>query len=173
MDLKTFIRDVPGYPKPGIVFKDITPLWKDPRAFRFMVDGLVDHFKGKGIQVVASIESRGFIVGSAVAFALGAGFVPIRKAGKLPWNTVKASYSLEYGEATSEVHTDAFQPGARVLLLDDLLATGGTAEAAMKLLAELKAEVAGMGFIVELGFLKGREKLAPLGAEIFSLIRYE
>ncbi len=173
MDLKDFIRDVPGYPKPGIVFKDITPLWQDPEAFRFSVERLSAHFKDKRVEVVAAIESRGFIAGSAVAYELGAGFVPIRKAGKLPWNTVKAFYSLEYGQATSELHTDAFPPGCRVLLVDDLLATGGTAEAAVKLIHQLKGEAVGLGFIVELTFLKGREKLAPLGAEVFSLIAYD
>jgi adenine phosphoribosyltransferase len=172
VDLKSYIRDVPGYPKPGIIFKDITPLWKDPAAFQAMVEQLVGHYRGAKVDVITAIESRGLILGSAMAFSLGAGLVPIRKAGKLPWNTVKASYSLEYGSATSELHTDAFSPGARVLIVDDLLATGGTAEAAGKLVAMLQGKIVGFAFLVELSFLKGREHLAGFGAEVFSLIEY-
>ena len=173
LDLKSYVRDVPGYPKPGIVFKDLTPLWKDPAAFRLMVDQLASHFQSARVGTVAAIESRGLIIGSAIAFVLGSGLVPVRKAGKLPWNTVKASYSLEYGSATSELHTDAFQPGTRVLIVDDLLATGGTAEAAVKLVKELKGEIVGLAFLVELTFLKGRERLKPYGAEVFSLLQYD
>jgi len=173
LDLKRYVRDVPGYPKPGIVFKDLTPLWKDPKAFRLMVDELSGHFQSVQVETVAAVESRGLILGSAMAFVLGAGLVPIRKAGKLPWNTVKASYSLEYGSATAELHTDAFEAGARVLIVDDLLATGGTAEAAIRLVQELKGQIVGLTFLVELSFLKGRERLSRLnGAEIFSLIQY-
>lgn len=173
LDLRRFVRDVPDYPKPGIVFKDLTPLWKDPAAFQAMVDSLAQHFRSSRIETVVAIESRGLIVGSALAFVLGAGLVPVRKAGKLPWNTVKASYSLEYGEATSEIHTDAFGQGTRVLIVDDLLATGGTAEAAVKLVRELKGEVVGLAFLVELTFLKGCERLRPYGVEIFSLLQYD
>ena len=171
-DLKSFVRDIPGYPKPGVVFKDLTPLWKDPQAFRVMVEGLSDHFRPAGIQTVAAIESRGLIVGAAIAYALGTGLVPVRKAGKLPWNTVQASYSLEYGEGTSEIHTDAFQPGARVLVVDDLLATGGTAQAAIAMVQELKGQVVGAAFLVELTFLKGREKLSSYNTDVFSLIQF-
>lgn len=172
VDFKSFVRDIPGYPKPGVVFKDLTPLWKDPQAFRAMVEGLATHFRPQQIQTVAAIESRGLILGSAIAYALGTGLVPVRKAGKLPWNTVKASFSLEYGEATSEIHTDAFEVGARVLIVDDLLATGGTAEAAMKLVQQLQGQVIGVGFLVELSFLKGRQKLSATNADIFSLIQF-
>lgn len=172
-NLKSFIRDVPGYPKPGIIFKDLTPLWKEAAAFREMVDQLTSRFRSSQVGMVAAIESRGLIVGSAIAYSLGTGLVPIRKAGKLPWNTVKASYSLEYGSATSELHTDAFAPGTRVLIVDDLLATGGTAEAAVRLVKELRGEVVGLAFVVELAFLKGRERLESPGIEVFSLIRYE
>ena len=173
IDLRSFVRDIPGYPKPGIIFKDLTPLWQDPAAFKAMVEQLVDHFKSAKVQTVAAIESRGLILGSAMAYELGAGLVPIRKAGKLPWNTVKASYDLEYGSATSELHTDAFAPGTRVLIVDDLLATGGTAEAAIKLVQELKGQIVGLAFLVELSFLKGRQRLKPNGADIHSLIAYD
>jgi adenine phosphoribosyltransferase len=173
MDLKTFVRDIPGYPKPGIVFKDLTPLWKDPAAFRVMVERLAEQFKSAKVETVAAIESRGLILGSPMAYVLGAGLVPIRKAGKLPWNTVKASYVLEYGSATSELHTDAFRAGTRVLIVDDLLATGGTAEAAVKLVQELKGQIVGLTFLVELVFLKGRQRLSANGVEIFSLIQFD
>ncbi len=172
LDLKRFVRDVPGYPKPGIVFKDLTPLWQDPAAFGQMVEELTSHYRSARIETIAAIESRGLILGAAMAYELKAGLVPVRKAGKLPWNTVKASYSLEYGSATSELHTDAFLPGARVLIVDDLLATGGTAGAAVKLVHQLKGEVAGLAFLVELTFLKGRERLRGCQAEVFSLIQY-
>jgi len=172
MDLKAYVRDIPGYPKPGIIFKDLTPMWQDPRAFHQMIEQLADRFRSAGVQVVAAIESRGLIVGSALAFVLGAGLVPVRKAGKLPWNTVKASYLLEYGSATSELHTDAFQPETRVLIVDDLLATGGTAEAAAKLVQELKGRIVGMAFLVELTFLKGREKLRSYTENVLSLLQY-
>ena len=173
IDLKSYVRDIPGYPKPGIVFKDLTPLWKDAEAFRWMSEQLADHFKASQAQEVAAVESRGFILGSEVAYLLKTGFVPIRKAGKLPWDTAKASYSLEYGEATSEIHMDAFLPGARVLIIDDLLATGGTAEAAITLVRKLKGQVVGLGFLAELSFLKGRQRLSQQVAEIFSLIQYD
>ena len=156
LDLKSYIRDIPDYPKPGIIFKDLTTLWKDPAAFRTMVEQLTEYFRSAQVETIVAIESRGLILGSAMAFELGTGLVPIRKAGKLPWNTVKASYSLEYGEATTEIHTDAFKPGTRVLSVDDLMATGGTVEAAIKQVRELKGQVVGLAFLVELTFLKGR-----------------
>ncbi len=173
IDLKSYIRDIPGYPKPGIVFKDITPMWQDPKAFREMVEQLAARCRSTKVDAIAAIESRGLIIGSAMAFVMGTGLVPVRKAGKLPWNTVKASYSLEYGSATSEIHTDAFLPGANVLVVDDLLATGGTAEAAIKLVQELKGKVVGAVFLVELAFLKGRERLKPYGVNVISLLQYD
>ena len=173
LDLKSYVRDVPDFPKKGIVFKDLTPVWKDPAAFHAMVDQLADPYRTTEVEVIASIESRGLILGSALAYTLGAGLVPVRKEGKLPWKTVKASYSLEYGQATTELHADAFKPAARVLIVDDLLATGGTAEAAVKLVRELKGKIVGLAFLVELGFLNGRQRLEKLGVEVFSLIRYD
>ncbi|MBI3322747.1 MAG: adenine phosphoribosyltransferase [Candidatus Omnitrophica bacterium] len=172
-DLKSFVRDVPDFPKPGIVFKDLTPIWKNPEAFRSMVERLAKPYREARVGVVAGIESRGLILGSALAYLLGTGLIPVRKEGKLPWKTVKASYALEYGQAVTELHADAVEPGARVLIVDDLLATGGTAEAAVKLVRQLKGEVMGMAFLVELAFLKGRDRLKPHGVEIFSLLSYE
>ena len=130
VDLKPFIRDVPNYPKEGITFKDLTPLWKDKGAFQEMVEQLADRFREAKVETVVAIESRGLILGAALAYALGTGLVPVRKAGKLPCKTIKVSYKLEYGEATTEMHVDAISPGTRVLIVDDLLATGGTVEAA-------------------------------------------
>jgi adenine phosphoribosyltransferase len=172
VDLKSFIRDIPDYPKPGIIFKDLTPLWKDPAAFKEMVDRLADRFRPLKVEAIAAIESRGLILGSALAYTLKTGLIPIRKEGKLPYKTIKVSYDLEYGKATTEVHVDAIKPGTRVLIIDDLLATGGTVEGAIKLIKELKGDLVGIGFLVELDFLKGRERLKPWGIDIFSLIRY-
>ncbi len=155
------VRDVPDYPKPGVLFKDITPLLADPGAFATVVDAIAAPFRGDGARVdlVAGIEARGFILAAPVAIALGAGFVPVRKRGKLPARTVGASYALEYGTADIEMHTDAVAPGQRVLVVDDVLATGGTAAAACALVQELGGEVVGVTVLMELGFLGGRGKL--------------
>jgi adenine phosphoribosyltransferase len=169
--LRAGIRDVPEYPSAGVLFKDITPLLADGPLFAETVTALAAaHGTGSGFDVVAGIEARGFIFGAPVALALGVGFVPIRKSGKLPHTTVSAEYALEYGSATIEIHTDAIQPGQRVLLLDDVLATGGTAEAAARLLEQLGAEVVALSFVIELDFLAGRERLP--GRDVRSLIRY-
>ena len=170
-NLAEFIRDVPGFPKPGIIFKDITPLLQDAGAFRQAVDQLAEPFRGAGVDLVVAAEARGFIFGGAVACELGAGFVPVRKPGKLPADTAAEEYELEYGTDALEIHTDAIQPGQRVLLLDDLLDTGGTMAATAKLVEGLGGEVAGMALLVELGFLKGREKLK--GYDLVTLIQYE
>lgn len=169
--LKTAIRDVPNFPKPGINFKDITPLLQDPDLFKSAMERLAGPFQKKGITHVASVESRGFIFGAPVAYLLNAGYVPIRKKGKLPYQTLSYSYQLEYGTDTLEVHTDALGASARVLLIDDVLATGGTAFACCQLVEKLKAQVVGLSFLVELEFLHGREKLR--GYDVLSLIRYE
>ena len=170
MDLTKSIRDVPDFPQPGIVFKDITPLLQDPAAFGYAIDAFVQHYKGLGIQDVVAIESRGFIFGAPLALRLGVGFVPIRKKGKLPRKTIGMDYGLEYGKESIELHEDGVLPGKRVLIVDDVLATGGTAMAAKGLVEKLGGIVAGLGFLIELEFLKGRDKLP--GADVFSLIRY-
>lgn len=157
MDYAKIIREVPDFPKQGILFKDLTTLWKDPDALKASTDEIVAEYKNKGIQKVVGAESRGFIVGAPVAYLLDAGFVPIRKKGKLPAETIEKSYALEYGEATVEVHKDAIQPGDKVLVVDDLLATGGTVKAIIELLEEMQAEIIGVVFVMELDFLKGRE----------------
>ena len=160
-DLRAAVRDVIDFPKPGIVFKDITPILADANLFRASIDLLCATAGGVKIDKVVGIDARGFIFAAAVADRLGAGFVPVRKTGKLPWKTRRASYALEYGEATVELHEDAVQPGESILLVDDLLATGGTAAAAVKLLAELGANLVGISFLIELSFLHGRSKLIP------------
>jgi len=160
MDLKQYIRDIPDFPKAGILFRDITPLLADARALERAIEALAEPFTEAGIDVVAAVEARGFIFGAAVAKALGAGFVPIRKKGKLPFETHSVSYGLEYGTDSVEVHTDAVQPGSRVLMVDDLLATGGTMAAACELIEKLGAEIAGLTFLIELADLKGRDKLS-------------
>ncbi|HBL16761.1 MAG: adenine phosphoribosyltransferase [Elusimicrobia bacterium GWA2_69_24] len=169
-DLTKFVRDIPDFPKKGIAFKDITPLLKDPGAFRSAIDAFAARYEGRGIRLVAGIESRGFLLASAVALRLGAGVIPIRKKGKLPHKTLSASYDLEYGTDSVEIHADAAARGDKVLLIDDVIATGGTARAACELIEKLGAEVAGVAFLIELSFLKGREKLGS--REIFALIGY-
>jgi adenine phosphoribosyltransferase len=168
--LKATIRDVPDFPKKGIVFKDITTLLKDPVAFRQALDLLVVLCGATPVDKVVAIESRGFIMGSVVADRLGAGFVPVRKPGKLPFRTRRASYELEYGTDVLEIHEDAVDRGERVLVVDDVIATGGTARAVAELVESLGGTVAAFAFLVELGFLAGREKLK--GYEVLSLIRY-
>lgn len=170
-DLKKLIREVPDYPKPGILFYDLTTLLKDKQGFHTLIDRFCDHFEGHTIDVVAGIEARGFIFGPALAYSLGAGFVPIRKPKKLPAKTASVSYALEYGTDTIEIHEDAVKPGERVVICDDLLATGGTAAAAVKLIQQLGGKVEGAAFAVELTFLKGRSKLN--GVDAFSLIQYD
>src|SRR5215203_2477832 len=160
MDLRGFIRDIPDFPKPGIVFKDITPLLLDPGALDAAVSGLAEWARPLSVDFVVAAEARGFILGAAIARQLGAGFVPARKPGKLPHETIAAEYILEYGVDALEMHADALADGARVLLHDDLLATGGTAAALAGLVEGAGAEIVGCGFLVELGFLRGREKLA-------------
>ena len=153
--------DVPDFPKPGIAFKDLMPLFADGAAFRRVVDGIVGHYGSDGFDVVAGVEARGFVVAAAIAYATGTGVVPVRKAGKLPRAVLSASYELEYGEATLEVHEDAFIAGERVLVVDDVLATGGTAGAALELVERAGGMVAGFSVLMELAFLKGRERIAP------------
>jgi adenine phosphoribosyltransferase len=170
-DLKRLIREVPNWPKPGILFYDITTLLKDPQGFRALIDSLYDHYHGRPVDVVAGIEARGFIFGPALAYRLGAGFVPIRKPNKLPAERVKETYALEYGSDAVEIHKDAIRPGQRVLVCDDLLATGGTASAAARLVQKLNGEVIGCGFAIELTFLNGRQKLE--GLDVFSLLQYD
>lgn len=157
--LKAAIRDVPDFPKQGILFKDITPVLADPALFKLAVDTFVERYKGQKIDKVAVIDARGFLFGSAVAYRLGAGIVPVRKKGKLPYKTIEESYSLEYGTATLAMHVDAIRRGERVLLLDDLLATGGTAAATAGLIEHLGGAIVEIAFLIELAFLKGREKL--------------
>jgi adenine phosphoribosyltransferase len=170
-DLKKLIREVPDYPKPGILFYDLTTLLKDKEGFQALIDSLCQHYEGHKIDLVAGIEARGFIFAPALAYRLGAGFVPIRKPKKLPAKTAKISYALEYGTDTLEVHEDAVRAGQRVLLCDDLLATGGTAAAAIQLLRSLGGTVDGAAFAVELNFLHGRSKLQ--GLDVFSLMQYD
>ncbi len=159
-NLKAAMRSIPDFPKPGIIFRDITPVLADPRLLRQAVSVLIAPHRGRQIKFVAAIDARGFILGGAAAVELGAGFIPIRKKGKLPYKTIEESYDLEYGSATLTVHIDALQPGDNVLLMDDLLATGGTAAAAVRLLEKLGGKVAGVEFLVELPDLHGRAKLA-------------
>lgn len=171
MDLKTRIRVVPDFPKPGISFKDITTLLKDREAYGYAIDAIVDFCKDKGVDLIVGPEARGFVLGAPVAYALRVGFVPVRKPGKLPAETVGYEYGLEYGSDALEIHRDAIQPGQRVVVVDDLLATGGTALAAVKLVEKLGGVVVGVAFVMELSYLKGREALE--GYDVYSVIRYD
>ena len=168
--IKTLIRDVPDFPEPGIVFKDITPVLADPIAFSTITDLMVVRFGRGNVDKVVGIEARGFIIASPVAYHFGAGFVPIRKQGKLPSETVGEDYELEYGTATLELHIDGITPGERVLIVDDVLATGGTAQAAASLVQRVGGKVCGIATVIELEFLHGRERLAE--HEVYTLIRY-
>lgn len=159
MNLSDFVRDIPDFPKPGILFKDITPLLGDHSALNAAIDAMAAPFQASSVDLVIGIESRGFIFGPAMATRLGCGFAPVRKPGKLPYTTKSESYELEYGTDTLEIHVDAAKPGQRVLIVDDLIATGGTAAATGKLVQSLGAQIAGFSFLIELGFLNGREKL--------------
>jgi len=170
-DLKKLIREVPDYPKPGILFYDLTTLLKDKQGFHTLIDRLCGHFRDHEIDIVAGIEARGFIFAPALAYRLGAGFVPVRKSKKLPAKTAAISYALEYGTDTLEIHEDAIKTGDRVIICDDLLATGGTAAATVKLIQKLGGTVDGTAFAVELTFLNGRAKLP--GLDVFSLIQYD
>lgn len=170
IDLTAHIRDVPDFPKPGILFKDITPLLGDPLAFRATIERLAEPFRDREIDVIAAAEARGFLFGAPLAMALGKGFVPIRKPGKLPYKTISWDYDLEYGKDRLEIHDDGLRPGQKVLLMDDVLATGGTMAACKQLVQSIGAEVVACLFVIELGFLKGRERLEP--GEVVSLIRY-
>ena len=169
-DLVGRIRDIPDFPKPGIQFKDITTLLKDGPSFRAAIDGLLKQIGDRKVDAVVGMESRGFIFGAPVAYALGVGFVPVRKLGKLPAEVVSVEYDLEYGSATLEMHRDAIAPGARVLIVDDLLATGGTVAGTIELVKQLRGEIVALAFLIELTFLKGRERLH--GHDILTLVRY-
>jgi adenine phosphoribosyltransferase len=169
--IRKAIRDIPDFPRPGIVFKDITPLVGDGPLFAKTIDVLAERYHDKKVDMVLGIESRGFIVGAALAYKLGAGFCVVRKPGKLPYDTHSASYELEYGTDSLEIHIDAIAQNARVLIVDDLIATGGTAAATAQLVSKLGGEVVECAFVIELSFLKGRDKLQPYG--VFSLVQYD
>ena len=171
--LEGLIRSLPDYPKEGIIFRDITTLLQSPSGFRRAVDEMVQPFAGSGIGCVAGIEARGFILGGAVAHQLSVGFVAIRKKGKLPWQTISVEYDLEYGSDEVEIHTDSFEPGQKVLIVDDLIATGGTACAAVQLVRQAGAEVVGASFVIDLPDLGGREKLAAMDVPVRTLISFE
>lgn len=170
-NLKQYIRSIPDFPKKGIVFRDITTLISNAKIFKETVDKLWERYKGEHIDAIVSVESRGFIFGAALAYKLGCGMVPVRKKGKLPHKTFNATYELEYGTDTLEIHQDAFKPGDKVLILDDLLATGGTTCAVIDLVKKLKGKVIEAAFVIELEFLKGREKIKDV--PVFSLVKYE
>lgn len=170
MNVESYIRNIPDFPKPGIQFKDITPLLKNTQAFKKALEEIASQYSDDSFDIVVGIESRGFIFGSALALMLGKGFVPVRKPGKLPADTYSQSYELEYGTDTLEVHKDAIKPGQKVLIIDDLLATGGTMAASIELMKKCEADIVGCSFVIELDFLKGREKLQPY--KVTSLINY-
>jgi adenine phosphoribosyltransferase len=169
--LKRLIREVPDFPKKGILFYDITTLLKDKLGFATLIDALAEHYLPKDVDLILGMEARGFIFGPALAYRLNAGFVPVRKPGKLPAETARVEYELEYGSNVLEIHKDAIHKGQRIIIVDDLLATGGTAEATAKLATSLGAEIAGLGFVVELDFLKGRQRLGSY--EVYSLLHYD
>ncbi|RLD13515.1 MAG: adenine phosphoribosyltransferase [Caldiserica bacterium] len=169
MELEKFIRNIPDFPQKGILFRDITPLLRDFEAFKYAIDSIYEKHKDEGIDVVVGIEARGFILASTIAYRLGAGFVPVRKPGKLPWKTVRKEYELEYGMAILEIHEDAIKKGERVLIVDDVLATGGTAKATVDLVEKLGGNVVGISFLIELEGLNGREKLKDYN--VFSLMK--
>lgn len=171
--ISDYIRTIPDFPHEGILFRDVTTLFADPRGFRICVDQLLDPYAGQPIDKVAGLEARGFILGGAVAHQLSVGFVPIRKKGKLPGATIEQAYQLEYGEAVMELHDDAIQPGERVLLVDDLLATGGTAEAGIKLIEKLGGDIVACAFVIDLPDLGGRAKLEGLGYDVHALTAFE
>ena len=173
MPFKSLIRTVPHYPKPGVMFRDITTLLKDATGFRLAVTSLADYFRGQPIDRVAGIEARGFILGAAVAFELGLGFIPVRKKGKLPAEVVGQDYDLEYGTDRIEMHTDAIAPGESILLIDDLIATGGTAAAACALIQSMGGNVQGCGFVIDLPDLGGRQLLEQLGHSVYALCAFE
>ncbi len=173
MQVKDYIRTIPDFPHKGILFRDVTTLFADPRGFRMAVDQLLAPFAGRRIDQVVGLEARGFILGGAVAHQLSAGFVPVRKKGKLPAATLSEDYALEYGEATVEIHDDAIEPGQTVLIVDDLLATGGTAEAGIKLVERLGGNILGCAFVVDLPDLGGRKRLEALGMDVHALCAFE
>ena len=172
-DYESYIKDIPDYPEPGVIFKDITPLFADATALRTAIDDMADHFKDAGVTKVIGPEARGFMVGVPMAIALNAGFIPARKPGKLPRETYSMTYELEYGTDTLEIHQDAIQPGDRVLVADDLVATGGTAAATAKLIREVGGELVGYSFILELCYLGPRELLTADGTELYSLVKVQ
>ena len=171
--VQDYIRTIPDFPHEGIMFRDVTTLFSDPRGFRVAIDQLLHPYAGQPIDKVVGLEARGFILGGAIAHQLSLGFVPIRKKGKLPGKTIEQDYTLEYGTATMEVHDDALQPGEKVLLVDDLLATGGTAEAGIKLIERMAAEVIGCAFVIDLPDIGGRAKLESLGMNVHALCQFE
>jgi adenine phosphoribosyltransferase len=168
--LAALVRDIPDFPRPGITFKDLTPLLADPHAFRAAVDGIADRFSEAGVSRVLGVEARGFILAAPIAYRFGAGFTPVRKAGKLPWKVEAEEYELEYGTDLLEIHKDAIEPGERILVIDDVLATGGTAAATVRLVERLGGEVVGLGFVLELAFLDGRSRLP--GRDVVSLVTF-
>jgi adenine phosphoribosyltransferase len=168
--LAALVRDIPDFPRPGITFKDLTPLLADPDAFRSAVDGIADRFSEARVSRVLGVEARGFILAAPIAYRFGAGFTPVRKAGKLPWQVETEEYELEYGTDLLEIHKDAIEPGERILVIDDVLATGGTAAATVRLVERLGGEVVGLGFVLELAFLDGRSRLP--GRDVVSLVTF-
>ncbi|WP_108816533.1 adenine phosphoribosyltransferase [Loktanella sp. Alg231-35] len=171
--VQDYIRTIPDFPHEGIMFRDVTTLFNDPRGFRMAIDQLLHPYAGQPIDKVVGLEARGFILGGAIAHQLSLGFVPIRKKGKLPGKTIEQDYTLEYGQATMEVHDDALQPGEKILLVDDLLATGGTAEAGIKLIERMGAEVIGCAFVIDLPELGGRKRLEAMGMDVHALCAFD